>query len=66
MHEVSVSVITPPAVSAGVLEEAKRLGVKNIWFQPGAEPANFSSAGPDINVIGNGACILVELGFPEH
>lgn len=31
----SVSVITPPAVTRKVLEEAKDLGVPAVWLQPG-------------------------------
>ncbi|ROW01134.1 hypothetical protein VSDG_02633 [Cytospora chrysosperma] len=34
-RETSVSVITPPAVTLRVLEEAKRLGVPAVWLQPG-------------------------------
>ncbi|GJN69563.1 hypothetical protein PLICBS_003612 [Purpureocillium lilacinum] len=31
----SVSIITAPAVTLGVLEEAKKLGIPGIWLQPG-------------------------------
>lgn len=33
--ETSVSIITPPAVTVGVLEEARKLGVPAVWMQPG-------------------------------
>lgn len=33
----SVSVITPPAVTEKVVDDAIAAGVKNIWMQPGAE-----------------------------
>ena len=32
----SLSVITPPPVTAKVLEDAKRSGVKAVWLQPGS------------------------------
>jgi len=65
---VSISVITPPAVTEKVVEEAIRKGIKNIWMQPGAESAaaveRCEKAG--INVIADGSCILVVLGYREH
>ncbi|PNY24216.1 Uncharacterized protein TCAP_05850 [Tolypocladium capitatum] len=33
--QTSVSIITPPAVTVGVLEEAKKLGIPAVWMQPG-------------------------------
>ncbi|PHH92797.1 hypothetical protein CDD83_4956 [Cordyceps sp. RAO-2017] len=33
--ETSVSIITPPVVTRGVLEEAKKLGIPAVWMQPG-------------------------------
>ena len=32
-----ISVITPPAVTESVVQEAIRLGIQHIWMQPGAE-----------------------------
>jgi predicted CoA-binding protein len=32
----AVSIITPPAVTANVLKEAKELGIKAVWLQPGS------------------------------
>ncbi|WP_243370113.1 CoA-binding protein [Geotalea sp. SG265] len=64
----SISVITPPAVTEKVVEEAAGKGIRNIWMQPGAE----SQAAIElcrkrgINVIGDGSCILITLGFSEH
>ncbi len=64
----SISVITPPAITEQVVEMAIAKGIANIWMQPGAE----STAAVDkcrkknINVIADGSCILVKLGFREH
>ena len=64
----SISVITPPQVTEKVVEAAIAKGIKNIWMQPGAE----SSAAVEkcrrsgINVIADGSCLLVVLGYHEH
>jgi predicted CoA-binding protein len=64
----SLSVITPPPVTEQVVEQAIARGIRNIWMQPGAE----SQAAVDrcresgINVIADGSCLLVVLGYREH
>ncbi len=64
----SISVITPPAVTEQVVEMAIARGIGNIWMQPGAQ----SQAAVDkcrengINVIADGSCILVVLGFRDQ
>jgi len=64
----SISVITPPAVTERVVDEAVLKGVKNIWMQPGAESqaAIEKCVKAGINVIADGSCILVVLGYREH
>jgi uncharacterized protein len=61
----SVSIITPPAVTETVVDEAIALGVKNIWMQPGAESkaAVTRAEQAGINVIYGGPCLLVTLGY---
>lgn len=61
----SISVITPPAVTEQVVEMAIAKGIENIWMQPGAEsPAAVEACRKNnINVIADGSCILVVLGF---
>jgi uncharacterized protein len=63
----SISIITPPAVTEKVVDEAITLGVENIWMQPGAESdrAVAAAKAADINVIYGGPCVLVELGYQE-
>ncbi|HEY9792753.1 MAG TPA: CoA-binding protein [Candidatus Obscuribacterales bacterium] len=60
----SISVITPPAVTDQVVDDAITAGVKNIWMQPGAESdaAIKKAEAAGINVIHGGPCILIELG----
>src|SRR6185503_19250056 len=33
----AVSIITPPEITEGIVEEAARLGIRYLWLQPGAE-----------------------------
>ena len=64
----SISVITPPAVTERVVEEAVRKGIENVWMQPGAESdlAIETCRRAGINVIADGACVLVVLGYRER
>lgn len=67
-HDVdSISVITPPAVTEQVVEMAIAKGIGNIWMQPGAQsPAAIDKCRENgINVIADGSCILVVLGFRD-
>ncbi|KAG9241055.1 CoA binding domain-containing protein [Calycina marina] len=65
----SISIITPPKVTKLVLAEAKKLGVKSVWLQPGTfddeilEGAlrDFEAAvGGDGGRGGEGWCVLVD------
>lgn len=64
----SISVITPPLVTEKIVEEAIKKGIGNIWMQPGAESSKAvdrcREAG--INVIADGSCILVVMGYRDH
>jgi predicted CoA-binding protein len=64
----SISVITPPAVTERVVEQAAAKGIRNIWMQPGAESRQAVDycRTHGINVIADGSCILVVLGYREH
>jgi uncharacterized protein len=64
----SISVITPPAVTERIVAEAIRKGIQNIWMQPGAESKASVAACEDagINVIADGSCVLVVLGYRER
>jgi len=63
----SLSIITPPTITEQVVEQAITRGIKNIWIQPGAESphavARCEEAG--INLIADGSCLLVVLGYHE-
>lgn len=62
-----ISIITPPAITEKIVEQAGELDIHHIWMQPGAESehavARCRQLG--INVIGGDACLLVVLGYRE-
>jgi uncharacterized protein len=64
----SISVITPPLVTEQVVEQAAKKGIRNVWMQPGAESQRAVAFCREhgINVIADGSCILVVLGYREH
>ena len=64
----SISVITPPQVTEQIVEQAAKKGIRNVWMQPGAESPRAVSfcRQHGINVIADGSCILVVLGYREH
>jgi len=64
----SISVITPPAVTEQMVDKAIAKGIENIWMQPGAESvaAVDKCRKNNINVIADGSCILVVLGYRDH
>ncbi|RDW90996.1 succinyl CoA synthetase-like protein [Coleophoma crateriformis] len=64
-----VSIITPPRVTQKVLEEAKGLGIKSVWLQPGTWDdgvLQFAREGFENCVAGDGGagyegwCVLVD------
>jgi predicted CoA-binding protein len=59
----SVSIITPPAVTEKVVEDAIAAGVRRLWMQPGASsPAAVTRAREaGLTVIHDGPCLLVTL-----
>lgn len=67
-HVDSISIITPPEVTERVVEEAIARGVGNIWMQPGAESVRAVTAceRAGINLIADGSCVLVVMGYHEH
>lgn len=65
---LSISMITPPTVTAKLVPLALEKGIKNIWMQPGAEHPEAVSLCRErgINVIADGSCVLVVMGFHDH
>lgn len=62
-----VSVITPPDITESIVEQAAKLGIKNLWLQPGSESEKVVQLAKrlGLNVIAGNACALVSLGYHE-
>ncbi len=65
--KTGLSIITPPKISAGLIDEAIELGIPALWIQPGAEEEDAIERArkAGLTVIANGPCLLVVLGYRE-
>ena len=63
----ALSIITPPAITEAVVDQAIEHAIGHIWMQPGAEsaPAIARAEAAGLNVIHGGPCLLVVLGYHE-
>ena len=63
-----VSIITPPAITERVVEEAAVAGAEFVWMQPGAESVEAirKAEALGLKVIAGGPCYLVLAHFHEH
>lgn len=63
----AVSVVAPPVAAATIVQDALAAGCKHLWFQPGAEHPGAIAAARQagIEVIADGPCLLVALGFRD-
>lgn len=56
----AVSIITPPAVTTNIVQEAYSAGITRIWMQPGSESPEAVSFGKEHNMtVVHDYCILV-------
>ena len=62
-----ISIIVPPELTDEVIRQAGELGIQHVWFQPGAEEDAAIQRATELgmNVIANGPCLLVAVGFRE-
>jgi predicted CoA-binding protein len=62
-----VSIITPPSVTEGIVEQAAAAGIRYVWMQPGAESPQAIRRAEELGltVIHSGPCVLVVQGFRE-
>ncbi len=63
-----VIVVVPAAVGLQVVEQAARLGIQKMWFQPGAESADIIKQVARHGLIMNdaGTCIMVARRLMAH
>jgi len=63
----SLSIITPPAVTARLVPEAIEKGITAIWLQPGAEDPDAIALCRErgVNIIADGSCLLVVIGYHD-
>lgn len=57
-----VITVVPPAVTAAVVEECNRLGVKQIWMQPGSGSPEAAAKAADYGIKVTQACFMVQKG----
>jgi predicted CoA-binding protein len=62
-----LSIVTPPAVTERIVEDAAAAGIRHVWMQPGAESAAALQRAEELglNTIGGGPCVLVTLHYRE-
>ena len=62
-----LSIITPPAITEELVEEAAAAGIPRLWMQPGAESRRAVERARELgmDVIAGGPCLLVVLGYRE-
>ncbi|NLS90924.1 MAG: CoA-binding protein [Planctomycetaceae bacterium] len=62
-----VSIVTPPAVTEKVVEQAHAAGIRHLWMQPGAESDRAIKRAEELGmeVLAGGPCILVKLRYRE-
>ncbi|CAM9447558.1 unnamed protein product [Choristocarpus tenellus] len=68
LHGTAVSVVTPPAITLGVIEEVSRLGLTTpVWLQPGSENPEVIERANELGValIHGGPCVLVQFGCSD-
>jgi predicted CoA-binding protein len=62
-----LSIVTPPETTELLIDEAGAAGIRHVWMQPGAESERAVERARELgmNVIANGPCLLVSLGYRE-
>ena len=59
----AINMVVPSNVGIGIIEEAKALGIQNIWLQPGSESREIITFSNENNLDSIQSCILVELKY---
>jgi len=54
-----VITVVPPSATVGVVEECNKLGIKNVWLQPGSESAEALEKAGSYGIKTITACFMV-------
>ena len=58
----AVDMVINPVKGNTYIDEAKKLGIKNIWFQPGAESIEILNKAQEYNMnVVHNKCVMVDL-----
>lgn len=57
-----IDMVVSPEKGKAIIEEAARLGIKNVWLQPGTFDTDLLSIIERLGLTAVQACVLVELG----
>ena len=57
-----VIIVVPPQVTEKVVEECNRLGIKNVWMQPGSESEAAVAKAKEYGIQVTQACFMVTKG----
>ncbi len=58
-----IDMVVSPNRGKAVIEEAARLGIRNIWFQPGSHDDEILQLAEDKGLTAVQACVLVALNY---
>ncbi len=63
-----LSIVTPPAITEALVEEAAQVGIPRLWMQIGAESGRAVRRARELGLacIAGGPCLLVALGFRDR
>jgi predicted CoA-binding protein len=57
-----VITVVPPAITEKVVEECNKLGIKQVWLQPGSESAAALKKAAEYGIKTTSACFMVAKG----
>lgn len=58
-----VITVTPPAVTEEIVEQCNRLGIRNIWMQPGSGSDKAAAKALEYGIQATAACFMVKEGL---
>lgn len=56
-----IDFVVPPSVTLQTIEEAHKLGIKNLWFQPGTYDEEVTARAKELGMNTVYNCVLVQL-----